>query len=138
MIAGLSVDYVVRLEQGRARNPSVQVLQALARALQLSTEERDYLFRLAGQLAPDSGRMSSHVTPGIQRLLQRLDELPVSVHDAGWNLIAWNSMWAALMGDPTSFPADEDGYARFLAERGVQQLPNPPIDLPEFVEDARN
>lgn len=101
MIAGLSVDYVVRLEQGRARNPSVQVLQALARALQLSTDERNYLFRLAGQLAPGSGRMSSHVTPGIQRLLQRLDEFPVSVHDAAWTLIAWNPMWAALMGDPS-------------------------------------
>ena len=47
-------------------------------------------------------------------------------------------LFEVMMGDPRSFPADEDGYARFLAERGVQQLPNPPIDLPEFVEDARN
>jgi len=77
------------------------VLTALARALQLSTDERDYLFRLAGQLVPNSGRMSSHVTPGIQRLLRRLDEFPVSVHDAAWTLIAWNPMWAALMGDPS-------------------------------------
>jgi hypothetical protein len=42
------------------------------------------------------------------------------------------------MGDPRSFPADEEGYAQFLADRNVEQLPNPPIDLPEFVEDARN
>ena len=47
-------------------------------------------------------------------------------------------LFEVMMGDPRSLPADEDGYARFLAERGVQQLPNPPIDLPEFVEDARN
>ena len=43
-----------------------------------------------------------------------------------------------MMGDPRSFPADEPATRAFLAERGVQQLPNPPIDLPEFVEDARN
>jgi hypothetical protein len=47
-------------------------------------------------------------------------------------------LFEVMMGDPRSFPADEDGYARFLAERNVQQLPNPPIDLPDFVEDARN
>jgi hypothetical protein len=47
-------------------------------------------------------------------------------------------LFEVMMGDPRSFPADEDGYARFLAERNVQQLPNPPIELPDFVEDARN
>jgi hypothetical protein len=47
-------------------------------------------------------------------------------------------LFEVMMGDPTSFPADEVGYAAFLAARGVQQLPNPPIDLPDFVEDARN
>jgi transcriptional regulator with XRE-family HTH domain len=101
MLAGLSVDYVTRLEQGRATSPSAQVLGALARALQLTIDERDYLFRLGGQVVPGSGRMSSHVTPGIQRLLRRLDEFPVSVHDAAWTLIAWNPLWATLMGDPS-------------------------------------
>jgi transcriptional regulator with XRE-family HTH domain len=101
MLAGLSADYVTRLEQGRATHPSAQVLASLARALQLSADERGYLFRLAGQLAPDRGRISSHLTPGVQRLLRRLDDIPVGVYDAAWALVAWNQTWAALMGDPS-------------------------------------
>jgi transcriptional regulator with XRE-family HTH domain len=113
MLAGLSVDYVTRLEQGRATSPSAQVLGALARALQLTVDERDYLFRLGGQVVPGSARMASHVTPGIQRLLRRLDEFPVSVHDAAWTLVAWNPLWAALMGDPS----DLHGHQRNLLWR---------------------
>jgi hypothetical protein len=47
-------------------------------------------------------------------------------------------LFEVMMGDPRSFPADEAGYARFLADRNVVQLPNPPIELPDYVEDARN
>ena len=41
------------------------------------------------------------------------------------------------MGDPRSFPADLDGYATSCTERGVEQLPNPPIDMPEWLPDTR-
>jgi hypothetical protein len=41
------------------------------------------------------------------------------------------------MGDPRSFPADIEGYEQFLAARGVRQLPNPPIDMPDWLEDTR-
>jgi transcriptional regulator with XRE-family HTH domain len=102
MLAGVSADYLTRLEQGRADNPSAQVLEALARALQCSAEERDYLFRVAGQQPPGAGRVPSHLTPGVQRLLRRLDESPVSVHDAAWNIVAWNHAWTSLMGDASS------------------------------------
>lgn len=119
MLAGLSVDYVTRLEQGRATRPSAQVLAALARGLQLTVDERDYLFRLGGQVVPGTGRMSSHVTPGIQRLLRRLDEFPVSVHDAAWTLVAWNPLWATLMGDPS----DPHGHERNLVWRCFTALP---------------
>lgn len=47
-------------------------------------------------------------------------------------------LFEVMMGDPRSFPADEEGHARFLAERGVEQLPNPPIELPHGLEDTRN
>lgn len=47
-------------------------------------------------------------------------------------------LFEVMMGDPRSFPADEEGYARFLGERGVEQLPNPPIELPHGLEDTRN
>ncbi len=99
-LAGLSVDYIVRLEQGRATNPSPQVLSALARALRLTAAEREHLFVLAGQAAPSTGQISDHVPSGVQRLLDRLAGTPLSVYDAAWNLILWNPLWAALFGDP--------------------------------------
>src|ERR1700723_1436602 len=51
-LAGISVDYVTRLEQGRATNPSAQVVEALARALRLAPDERAHLFLLAGLMPP--------------------------------------------------------------------------------------
>lgn len=99
-LAGLSVDYIVRLEQGRSTNPSAQVLSALARALRLTTTEREHLFLLAGQAAPSAGHISDHVPAGVQRLLDRLNGTPLSVYDAAWNLIMWNPLWAALFGNP--------------------------------------
>ena len=107
MLTGVSADYLTRLEQGRAVNPSAQVLASLARVLQLSTPERDYLFQLAGQSVPGAGRMVTHLTPGVQRLLRRLDEFPVSVHDAAGTILAWNDAWAALMGDPSGWRGHE-------------------------------
>src|SRR5438445_13250016 len=47
-------------------------------------------------------------------------------------------LFEVMMGDPRSFPADLDGYERFLADRGVEQLPNPPIDMPAWFEDTRS
>jgi transcriptional regulator with XRE-family HTH domain len=100
LLAGMSADYITRLEQGRASAPSVQVLTALARALRLTGAEREHLFVLAGQPEPGPGIMPTHLTPGLQRLLDQLSGTPVSVYDAGWTLLAWNSLWAALVGDP--------------------------------------
>jgi transcriptional regulator with XRE-family HTH domain len=100
-LAGLSVDYLTRLEQGRAEHPSAQVVASLSRALRLNQDEREHLFRIAGQAVPDAGQVPTFLTPGIQRLLDRLVDVPVSVSDATWNLLAWNPLWAALMGDPS-------------------------------------
>src|SRR5690349_7743164 len=55
-LAGVSVDYLARLEQGRASNPSPSVLAPLARALRLNDCERDHLYRLAGAALPASGQ----------------------------------------------------------------------------------
>jgi transcriptional regulator with XRE-family HTH domain len=100
-LAGLSVDYVIRLEQGRSSTPSVQVLTALARALRLTDAERNHLFVLAGQVEPSPGHLSAYVPPGVQRLLDQLEGAPLSVCDASWNMISYNALWAALMGDPS-------------------------------------
>ncbi|MFE2598578.1 helix-turn-helix transcriptional regulator [Streptomyces sp. NPDC059396] len=103
-LTGLSVDYIVRLEEGRATSPSVQVLTSLARALRLSEDERRHLFLLAGQSPPALGRVPDRVPPTVRRLLGRLAGTPVGVHDAAWNLITWNPLWAALVGDPSGLP----------------------------------
>lgn len=100
-LAGISVDYLTRLEQGRATSPSVQVVESLARSLRISETERDLLFRLAGQVSPAPGVVSSRITPGVQRLLDRLSHTPVAVYDASWTLLLANPPYDALMG-PTS------------------------------------
>lgn len=99
-LAGLSVDYVVRLEQGRARNPSGQVAAALSRALQLNDAERDHLFVVAGLLPPSPQQVPMHIPPGVQRLLARLGETPLAVFSASWDLISESPLWTALLGDP--------------------------------------
>ena len=106
-LAGVSVDYVVRLEQGRATTPSAQVVSALARALQLSRPERDHLYRLAGLQPPQDGSVTDHIPPGMQRVLTRLGETPVAVFAADWQLIWWNRGWAALLGDPSGAAAED-------------------------------
>ena len=84
-LAGLSVDYVIRLEQGQVvTSPSVQVLTALARALRLSDAERNHLFVLAGQVEPSPGRISAYIPPGVQRMVDQLEGAPLCVCDAAW------------------------------------------------------
>jgi transcriptional regulator with XRE-family HTH domain len=102
-LAGISVDYLTRLEQGRATSPSVQVVEALARALRVADAERDLLFRLAGHAPPGLDVVSSRITPSVQRLLDRLANTPVAVHDATWTLVIANAPYDALMGPTTSW-----------------------------------
>lgn len=97
-LAGISVDYLTRLEQGRARSPSVQVLESLARALRLSDPERELLFRLGGQTAPGPELVPRRIPPSVQRLLDRLSATPVVVYDAIWTLIDANDPYDALTG----------------------------------------
>jgi transcriptional regulator with XRE-family HTH domain len=103
LLAGISVDYVTRLEQGRAVNPSGQIVEALARALRLTGDERTYLFRLAGLVPPGPDTVPAYITPSVQRLLDRLVDTPVGVSDAAMTLLTANPMYAALMGDPSGW-----------------------------------
>jgi transcriptional regulator with XRE-family HTH domain len=128
-LAGVSVDYVVRLEQGRATTPSPQVVSALARALQLSRLERDHLYRLAGLQSPQDGTITDHIPPGMQRVLTRLGDTPVAVFAADWRLIWWNHGWAALLGDPSSVAADDRNLvkARFPVTAGSSRFTGWPV-----------
>lgn len=97
-LAGISVDYLTRLEQGRATSPSGQVLEALARALRLGDNERELLFRLAGQAPPGAGLVSQRIPPSVQRMLDRLASNPIVVYDAMWNILVTNAAYDALTG----------------------------------------
>lgn len=101
LLAGISVDYITRLEQGRSASPSGQIVEALARALRLSGDERAHLFRLAELVPPGPEMVPAHITPSVQRLLDRLVDTPVGVSDAAMTLLVANPMYAALMGDPS-------------------------------------
>jgi len=128
-LAGLSVDYIVRLEQGRSSTPSAQVAGALARALQLNRAERDHLYQLAGLRAPGDGMITDHIPPGMQRVIQRLGETPVAVFAADWRLLWWNRSWAALLGDPATIPPNERSLvrARFPVASDRGQLATWPV-----------
>ena len=118
-LAGLSGDYLVRLEQGRSQHPSVQVVQSLARALRLDREESDRLHRMAGHLPPTSGRMARHVTPSILRIVDRLGDTPVSVIDAAWETVLQNRAADVVFGDI----AGEKGRGRNRAWRTFMDVP---------------
>ncbi|MFG2538930.1 helix-turn-helix transcriptional regulator [Streptomyces sp. NPDC048511] len=130
-LAALSVDYITRLEQGRATSPSPQVLASLARALRLSAEERTYLYLLAGQPEPGPGHISDHIPPGLRRLLDQMNGAPLSVHDAAWNLIEWNRPWAALLGDPSALR----GRERNMIWRHFKGLPGRVRQTPQQKAD---
>ncbi|MEI5519025.1 helix-turn-helix transcriptional regulator [Streptomyces brasiliscabiei] len=126
-LAGLSVDYVVRLEQGRATSPSAQVVASLARALQLQPAERDHAYRLAGLLPPQEGTVSAHVPAGVQRMLARLGEFPVGVFSADWTLLSWTPSWAVLMGDPSALTPAERNLVRAVFATGPGRLASWPV-----------
>jgi len=100
-LAGISMDYLVQLEQGRAAHPSAPVVSALARALRLRQDDAALLYVAAG-LAPPTSTVDRTVPDSLERLLARLQGWPVAVYSADWWLPRWNRPWAALLGDPSA------------------------------------
>lgn len=106
-LAGMSVDYYIRLEQGRGPRPSRQMIAAIGRALRLSDDEQAYLHHLAGEVpGPPPGPVRD-VRPGVLHLLDRLDDTPALVCDATYDVLAWNAMAAALIVDFSTLPPSE-------------------------------
>ncbi len=126
-VAGLSVDYVVRLEQGRAAHPSPQVVASLARALKLSAAERAHLHELAGVAEPRDSRVPEELTPSVLRMMDRLKGTPVAAFSAAWTLLKWNDAWATILPPPTGSASRNlawrlfvDGSANVLSTRQQQ------------------
>ncbi|MFE7639488.1 helix-turn-helix transcriptional regulator [Kitasatospora sp. NPDC057518] len=122
-VAGLSVDYYARLEQRRGPQPSPQLLAALARALRLSEDERDHLFRLAGHEPPRRYGPLGHVRPGLLLILDRLHDTPAQVVSDLGDVLAQNAMSAALFGDHTALaPERRNLLLRWFTDPGTRTL----------------
>lgn len=112
-LAGMSVDYYIRLEQGRGPHPSRQVLAALARALLLGRDERAYLFRVAGESPPPSAGPSREVSPGLRHLIDAMTETPAYLVDASYQVLAWNRLARHFIGDLSAVPPAERNTIRW-------------------------
>ncbi|RSS64042.1 helix-turn-helix transcriptional regulator [Streptomyces sp. WAC06614] len=118
-LAGVSVDYYTRMEQGRVPHPSAAVLDALARALRLTEDERRHLHHLAGpqhtartpaRRGPAAPRQQ--VRPMLRRLLDELRDVPALVMGRRMDVLAWNAAAVALLGDYGALDPDERNIAR--------------------------
>lgn len=103
-LAGVSIDYIVRLEQGRGLRPSANVVEALARALRLAPDERAYLFNLAQQHPRDSGKPATTAAPPLARLVTDLSPLPAMLLNHRYDILAWNGEMARLLLDFGTLP----------------------------------
>jgi transcriptional regulator with XRE-family HTH domain len=111
-LAGMSVDYLARLERGAGPQPSEQMISALSRGLRLSVDERDHLLVLAGHHAPVPSASDRHVGPGLMRILDRLVDTPAQVMGPLGETLAQNPGAVALLGDQTRY-AGSDRYAAY-------------------------
>lgn len=128
-LALMSADYYTRLEQQRGPQPSTQMLASIARALRLSDDERDYLFRVAGHGVPDRATDVGHVAPALRRVLDRLDDTPALVLDALGETLAQNDLARALYGDATAYSGwDRSEVYRWFAHPGTARAIYPPDD----------
>lgn len=102
LLAAMSTDYYARLEQQRGPQPSTQMLASLARALRLTRDERDYLFRVAGHSAPDAVATDDHVAPALLRVLDRLSDTPALILSRLDEVLVQNDLARALFGDAST------------------------------------
>jgi transcriptional regulator with XRE-family HTH domain len=113
-LAGISIDYYIKLEQGRGSKPSGQVLAALARALLLSRDERQVLFRLAGEAPSIIDEPSAKVSTAVRFLIDNMPEVPAYVVDAAWNVLAWNDLAVHFTGELTRMRQGDRNLARWM------------------------
>ncbi|GGW08871.1 helix-turn-helix domain-containing protein [Streptomyces globisporus] len=116
-LAGVSVAYYTRLEQGNGRNVSAEVLDAIARALRLTDAEHAHLNHLARPARHKKKRRPARVQrvrTGLLYLLDNMDGIPAYVTGARSDILAWNAMAAAVFGDWGALPPGERNWARLV------------------------
>ena len=111
----MSSDYYSRIERERGPQPSEQMVASIAQGLHLSLDERDHLFRLAGHQPPVRGAASEHVSPGLLRIFDRLDDTPAEIVTELGETLRQTPLGVALTGDHTRYsgPARSLGYRWF-------------------------
>ncbi|MFJ8476879.1 helix-turn-helix transcriptional regulator [Kitasatospora sp. NPDC094011] len=116
-LVGLSTDYYVRLEQGRADRPSDEVLDALGRALGLGSAERAHLYDLArprrrAATSPPGGARGEVLRPALRQIVEAVPTAPALIMNNRSDVLAWNRLAAALIADFPRFPVRERNMAR--------------------------
>ena len=119
LLAGVSIDYYVRLERGRAAGASDSVLEGIARALHLDEAERAHLFDLARAATPAAPRSPRRpppreVRPSVRRILDSMTMTPAYVRNARLDILAANRLGAAVFAPVLASPAQPANNARFL------------------------
>ncbi|MFI5907986.1 helix-turn-helix transcriptional regulator [Dactylosporangium sp. NPDC051541] len=130
VLAALSPDYYSRLEQGRVRSPSPAALTSLVRALGLSGDERDYLFRLAGQQPPPT--RAAQVDPAMLYLLEALGTTPAQVADDLLTVLAQNRAAESLLGRWTGLPGYESNATWQWFANPASRERNEPDEYPRI------
>ncbi|MEV5488112.1 helix-turn-helix transcriptional regulator [Streptomyces bobili] len=115
-LAGVSVAYYTRLEQGNGRNVSAEVLDSIARALRLTDAEHAHLTHLAKpkQHKKKPAARAQQVRPALRQLLDLMDGVPAYIVGRRAEILAWNRMAAAVFGDWGELPVAERNWARLV------------------------
>jgi transcriptional regulator with XRE-family HTH domain len=106
-LAGISIDYLVRLEQARPMRPSADVVEALARALRLAPDERTYLYDLTRQRPRTTAKPPTTAAPPLARLVTDLSPLPAMVLNHRYDILAWNPEMGRLLIDFDTLPPQQ-------------------------------
>ncbi|GLX99380.1 helix-turn-helix transcriptional regulator [Herbidospora sp. NBRC 101105] len=123
MLCHMSADYYSRLERERGPQPSQMMLASIAQGLHMSLDERDHLFRLAGHNPPARGASTEHISPGLLRVLDRLNDTPAEIVTELGETLRQSPMGVALTGDTTKYtgPARSTGY-RWFTDPAARQI----------------
>ncbi|MDH6519207.1 transcriptional regulator with XRE-family HTH domain [Streptomyces sp. SAI-208] len=106
-LSAVGVTWYTWLEQARDIQVSVQVLDALARALLLDPTERSHLFQLAGAVDPTPATVCPSITPAVRQVLEQLEPLPACVQNSRYDILAYNRTYGLLLCDLDAVPPED-------------------------------
>lgn len=137
-LAGMSVSWYTWLEQGRDINASRQVLMAVARVLQLTESEAEYVFALAGPGAEPTTVLPDRAPEHLLRLISAMP-FPAFILATDWTIVGWNAGYEWLYGSIATIPEDQRNLLRIIYTdpRNRELLPNWERDSRSFLAEFR-